>query len=214
MTMQRRQFVAAVASAGWMGSGCSSSESRTPDRKDAGIAVPQAEKSTERQIDYCLELDQPDHPMRVKETRTFHSGERFRFLFRPGFDSHLYLLNRGPQENFWTVLFPGPKIAIQNPIHPGSVVTVPDEDTGWLRIDNKQGNEHLVLIASSNPLKEFAGTADRISRDDFEDRLADIERLYRPSSSRRFEDDGWVKLFAAGNGANLAIVLNVPLLHG
>ena len=212
--MQRRQFLAAAVSAGLVGSACSRGVSKTDDRKGEGSSVPQAAKSAEKQLDYCLEVEQQGQPVRVKETRTFRSGERFRFRFRPGFDSHIYLLNRGPGEDSWSVLFPNAKIAIKNPIHPGSIVTVPDDETGWLRIDNRQGNEHLVLIAATNPLEEFAIASGRISRDDFENKLANIERLYRPASSRRFEDEEWVKLFAAGRSENLAIVLNLPLLHG
>jgi hypothetical protein len=218
--MQRRYFLTAFAAAGLFEAGCSRPASKTEGSGTEGssgesgkTAVPAAEKSGEKQIDYCFELENAGNPVRVKESRQFHSGERFRFRVRSGFESHLYLLNRGPGENFWTVLFPSPKIEIKNPIPAGKVVTIPDQETGWLRIDQRAGNEQLVLIAATAPLQEFAVEGKQVSRDDFENRIDNIERLYRPTSSRRFEDDGWVKLFAAGPSDPLAIVLNMPLMH-
>lgn len=212
--MQRRGFLTALAAVGLFDSACSRDSSKMPGGDDSGqLDVPRTEKTNEKQIDYCVEVDDTGGPSKVAETREFHSGERFRFRFRPGFESHIYILNRGPGESFWTVLFPHPRIDIKNPIHAGKIVTIPDEQTAWLRIDERKGNEHLVLIAATIPLQEFAVESDRVSRDDFEDRIANIERRYRPASSRRFEDDTWVKLFAAGTSDKLAIVLNLPLLH-
>jgi hypothetical protein len=216
ITMDRRQFLTAVAQlVAVAGAGCSRANSKAAGKSAGeGSAVPPPERTSEKQLDYCLELQQqPSEPLRIKETRTFRDGERFRFRFRPGFDAYIYMLNRGPGENTWSVLFPNAKIEVKNPIHPGHAVTVPGE-TEWLRCDDRRGNEHLVLIAATSPLEEFAIASGRISKNDFEDRLASVERLYRPASSRRFEDDGWVKLFAAGPGTDLAIVLNLPLLHG
>jgi uncharacterized protein DUF4384 len=213
--MRRRHFLTAIASAaGLLDSACSRPDTtKAAETGGSGGVPPATAKAEEKQIDYCLELDDPSGPRKVKESRQFRSGERFRFRFRPGFESHIYLLNRGPGENSWTVLFPNPRIEIKNPIHAGNIVTIPDKDTGWLRIDERKGNEHLVLIAATDPLEEFAVATGRVSRDDFEDRIANIERLYRPASSRRFEDDQWVKLFAAGPSDKLAIVLSLPLLH-
>jgi len=211
--MYRRQFLTALAATGLFESACSKARSKAAESSDAGALVPAAEKSDEKQIDYSIELEDGGKAVKVKETRQFRSGERFRFRFKPGFESHIYLLHRGPGESFWSVLFPNRKIDIKNPIHSGTVVTIPDEQTGWLRIDDRKGNEHLVMIAATTPLQEFAVESNRISRDDFEDRIADVERLFRPTSSRRFEDDGWVKLFAAGPADKLAIVLTLPLMH-
>jgi len=212
--MQRRQFLTALAATGLFNSACSKMTSNRAGNGGPGEpVVPAAEKSDEKQIDYCIEVENAGNPTKVPETREFHSGERFRFRFRPGFESHIYLLNRGAGETSWTVLFPNARIDIKNPIQAGKTVTIPDEQTAWMRIDERKGNEHLVLIAATGPLQEFAVESNAVSRDDFEDRIATIERQYRPTSSRRFEDDGWVKLYAAGPSDKLAIVVNLPLLH-
>jgi hypothetical protein len=210
--MNRRYFFTSI-SAGAVLTGCS--------RKDETSGPPAVDKSGESEIAYAIELDDPANPgmpMRVREDHEFHSGDRFRFLFQPGFDAYVYLFNRGPGQASYQALFPNPKIAIPNPIPSGKTVTVPAPDMGWLRMDQRKGEENLVLIASVMPLDEMQadasdGQAGAIGRDDFESRLAQVERRARPSSSRRFEDKDWVKLFAARDKGDVAIVQRLPLLH-
>jgi hypothetical protein len=79
-------------------------------------------------------------------------------------------------------------------------------------LDNRPGIENVVLIASAMPLVEFNTPEQTIPRDECEDRIALLERDFRPSSSRRFEDKDWTKLFAA-KGERTAILLRLPLDH-
>lgn len=205
--MNRRGFVATVVG-GLAVAGCSR-------RRAANDAAPPAvDKSEEAELDYAIELDDSGHSIRVREDRKFHSGDGFRFLFRPGFNAYVYLVNRGPGQQSYQVLFPSERIGVRNPIGKGRLVTVPDPATGWLRMDANQGDENLVLIAASVPLEEFTQMPASVGRDEFESRLAAVERRCRSTSSRRFEDGDWVKLFAAGGKRDLAIVVRLPLWHG
>jgi hypothetical protein len=210
--MERRRFLAGVATSALFGSACARRDRNSAE--GGGSSLPPPEKNNEKQIDYAIELEDNGQPHRVREDRTFHSGERFRFLIRPAFECHLYLINRGPRTSQYDVLFPSPRIEIRNPIASGTTVTIPGkDDERWLHIDDRPGNESLVLIAATAPLEDFALASGKIPRDDVDDSLAAVERKYRPASSRRFEDGGWVKLFAASSSEPLAIVLRIPLLH-
>jgi len=202
--MNRRYFFTSI-SAGAVLSACT----RSPESG----GPPAVDKSGESEIAYAIELDDSGNPIRVKEDRAFHSGDRFRFILRPGFDAYVYLFNRGPGQTEFQKLYPSPRIPQHNPIPAGKEVVVPDPDTGWLRMDKSKGEENLVLIASVAALDEMQAPDSTIGRDEFESRLAKVERRYRPSSSRRFEDKDWVKLFAAREKGDLAIVQRLPLLH-
>ena len=162
---------------------------------------------------YAIELQVSGNPVPVREDRKFRSGDLFRFVFRPEFDAHVYMVARGPRQANYTVLYPGERASAPNPIPAGEKVTVPNADIGWLHMDNEKGDENLILIASTAPLAEFAGMGTTVEREDFESRLAEVERQHHPASYRRFEDGDWVKLFAAKGKESLAIVLRIPLLH-
>lgn len=153
--------------------------------------------SAEREVAYAIEIDQSRGPVRVGEDWRFHSGDRCRILFRPGFDAYVYVVNRGPRQMAYQMLFPSDRIAARNPIPAGSEVRVPGAETAWLHMDEDAGDENLILIASTAPFAEFDGMAGEVGREDFEAKLAKVERKRRPASSRRFEDKDWVKLFAA-----------------
>jgi hypothetical protein len=162
---------------------------------------------------YAIELQVSGNPVQVREDRKFRSGDLFRFVFRPEFDAHVYMVARWPRQANYTVLYPGERASAPNPIPAGEKVTVPNADIGWLHMDNEKGDENLLLIAATSPLAEFAGMATTVEREAFESRLAEVERQHHPASYRRFEDGDWVKLFAAKGKESLAIVLRIPLLH-
>lgn len=177
---------------------------------------PAPERPAESAIAYAIQIQGSNEaatdPAFVGEDRKFASGDRLRFVFRPEFDAHLYLVNRGPRQSVYQVLFPSERIALHNPIPSGQKLSIPDA-SGWLRLDAEPGDENLILVASTAAIPEFDGLGPTVDRDDYESRLAQVERRSRPRSSRRFEDGDWVKLFAARGKENLAIVLRIPLLH-
>jgi hypothetical protein len=183
------------------------------DREGESAAPQVVDKSGEAEIAYAIEFQRGGEALHVNEDWQFHSGDRFRLLFRPAFGAYIYVVNRGPRQDAYQVLYPSEKISAQNPIPSGKEVKLPDSDTTWLHMDNEQGDENLILVASTVPLPEFDGLPPSVARDEFESRLASVERKHRPSSSRRFEDKDWVKLFAARGKEDLAIVLRLPLLH-
>jgi len=169
------------------------------------------DSSAELQLDYTILLSDGGAAKRIDEKYHFHGGDRFRVRLRPAFDAHVYILNRGPRQDSYLFLYPSPKIAAENPLPANKLATFPSADE-WFTLDENPGIENVVLIASPTPLVEFNTPERTIPRDECEDRIALVERDYRPTSSRRFEDREWTKLFAA-RGAKTAIVLRLPLDH-
>ncbi len=215
-TLSRRYF-ASIAAGVLTLTGCGSEGA--PAKSVASPATPPNEvpaaldKSAEAELAYAIELQVSGNPVPVREDRKFRSGDLFRFVFRPEFDAHVYMVARGPRQANYTVLYPGERASAPNPIPAGEKVTVPNTDVGWLHMDNEKGDENLLLIAATSPLAEFAGMGTTVEREAFESRLAEVERQHHPASYRRFEDGDWVKLFAAKGKDSLAIVLRIPLLH-
>ena len=222
--MHRRNLFVAIAGGLGLAACSGGGGDKAAASKDgtAELPLPPVEKSGESELAYAIEVrtdggaDAPNTGM-VREDRRFRSGDKFRLIFRPEFAAHVWVVARGPRQSTYQVLFPSERASLKNPIAAGEKVTVPDEDSGWMRMDNQPGEENLVVVASTATLTEFAGMGSTVEREDFEARLAEVERRHRPSSSRRFEDGEWVKLFAArGSGAKgeqLAIVVRLPLLH-
>jgi hypothetical protein len=182
------------------------------EKADKDAKAQPVDRSEELQIAYAIEVETDGKPKRVREDETFRSGDGFRFIFKPDFKAYVYVLNRGPHEKAYQILFPNSKISIDNPIEPKKEVAIPGGET-WLRMDNRKGDEDLVLIASNVQLPDFNTTEKTIDRDTFDERIAHVERRYRPKSSRRFGDGDWVKVFAAGAKQDVAMVLRVPLRH-
>jgi hypothetical protein len=212
--MNRRQWLVALAPVFLLSACARRPAERTSDKPPVLEKPPALDKSDEAEIAYAIEMGNgAGRPMQVSETRELHTGDRFRFRFQPRFEAYVYLFDRGPGQESYRKLFPDPQILVNNPIAVGKPVVVPDSPTGWLRMDEHDGDENLVLIASTAPLWEIEESPVVADRDDFEARLARVERHYRPSSFRRFEDGGWVKLFGAREKRDLAIVLRLPLLH-
>jgi hypothetical protein len=186
-------------------------ESATKENAAQVNAAPALDKSGETDIAYAIEVQQGDDAVLVKEDHKFHSGDRFRLLFRPDFDAHIYVVNRGRGQSTYQTIFPRRLVEI------GTEVRVPGADIGgdqgWMRMDAQAGNENLILIAATVPLDELDGMSQEMDREEFEARLATVERKYRPTSSRRFEDKDWVKVFAARGRGEMAIILRLPLEH-
>jgi hypothetical protein len=190
--------------------GCSRLKER--DKRDSSSAPRERnEPSAELQLDYRILLDDNGEARRVTEKYHFHGGDRFRIELRPAFNVHVYIVNRGPRQANYTFLFPTRKISLENPLPENQAVTLPGGNE-WYVLDSRPGIENVVLIASAMPLVEFNTPEQTIPRDECEDRIALLERDYRPSSSRRFEDKDWTKLFAA-KGERTAVLLRLPLDH-
>jgi len=190
--------------------GCS--RFKEPEKKESNPAPKErSDAAAELQLDYRILLDDNGGARRVDEKYHFHGGDRFRIELRPAFNAHVYIVNRGPRQTSYSFLFPTRKITIENPLPENQAVTLPGGDA-WYTLDNRPGIENVVLTASTMPLVEFNTPEQTIPRDECEDRIALLERDYRPSSSRRFEDRDWTKLFAA-KGEKTAILLRLPLDH-
>ena len=165
----------------------------------------------EKELAYSIELQQSGSSQRVRESHPFRSHDGFRLLIRPGFPAYLYLLNRGARGSRFRLLFPSEAVTLRNPLPAGQQATVPN-DPKWMRMDQNPGEENFIIVASTIALPEL-NRSPYFDRDHLEGTLADIERRYRPQSSRRFEDGDWVKIFAADGGKDIALVLRIPLKH-
>lgn len=87
----------------------------------------------------------------------FQSGDRIRLHVKTNVEGYLYLVNRGSSGQT-TVLFP----AAGMPEHPQRVrareeYTVPER--GWIRFDDRPGEENIVFLLSQSPLTNILGNA-------------------------------------------------------
>jgi hypothetical protein len=191
----------------------STAAASSPSGSPSATATPaQAQNMAgELELDYAILLEEHGQPRRITEKHQFHSGDRFRIEVRPAFDAHLYLLNRGSAQDHYSRLFPNSKVAVENPLPARRVVTLPS-DRDWYTLDSPQGVENVVLVAAAYAPAELNMPEESMAREEVENRLALLERDYRPSSSRRFEDRDWVKLFASKD-AKTVMLLRIPLEH-
>ena len=181
-----------------------------PSSASAAAHAPVLDLSKERDIAYMIERDDHGKPVATPEDFRFKSGDRFRLRFRPGFAAYIYVVDRGNHEGTYHVLFPTSADRGRNPLAKGTAAVVPGE-AEWLKMDQTAGDEYLQLIASTVELPELA-TGTEIGRDQFDAQMAEIERRYQPTSSRRFRDGDWTKFFAARDG-DLALVVRMALRH-
>lgn len=171
-----------------------------------------SDRSQELELAYALEVESGGGAKTVADTYEFRSKDRFRVLVRPQFDAHVYLWARGPGQDKYKLLFPEFNEETANPLKAKSRLALPGRDA-WLKMDSKKGLEAVVLIAADRAIPEFNTTEKAIGRDEFEERLAQVERIYRARSSRRFVKDEWVTLYAARGGKGTAWIERLPLLH-
>jgi len=92
--------------------------------------------------------------MVVKEGDTLFSNERFRINFRLNHDSYLYILLFSSQEEA-SILFPNPKIALDNYIRGNVPYSLPGEGL-WFFLDDHPGIESLYFVASYEPMNDIA----------------------------------------------------------
>ena len=203
--MTRRDTFSAFASALLL-AGCNKS---TPQPENRSPSPAPISTSSELQLDYAILLEQGSVPTPVAGDHHFRGGDRFRIQLRPQFSAFLYLANRSAGDQDYSFLFPHARIPATNPLEANQTVTLPSEE--WYTLDNRPGLENLVLLAATRPLPDFA-VAQPIPRDDFEARIAVLERDHRPASSRRIEDHDWVRLFASFNEGTV-LVVRLPLDH-
>ena len=171
------------------------------------------EDASEITMAYAIELGEEGGTRKVGEDFRFRSGDRFRLLFRPGFSAYLYIFNQGRGEERYTVLFPNPHDELINPIRANSEVAIPGQEDVWMRLDEQSGDEELIVVASTIALPSLEFRADEVDGEEFEKNLAQVERQFKPESSRRLEDENWVKLFAGGSQKEMAVVVRLFLRH-
>jgi hypothetical protein len=200
--------------------GCKNSRGEAPPAAVRSAPPEGLGGAPELQLDYSIVLNDNGTGRRVGEKYHFRSGDQFRIEVRPAFAAYVYLLNRGPREANYAFLFPAPK-EFENALPQNRVIALP-RASEWFTLDNKPGVENVLLIASAHSVMEFNTPERSIQRDEFEDRIALVERDGRPASSRRFEDQDWVKVFAAPSSRmaspqnapdKTVIVLRLPLDH-
>ena len=178
----------------------------------AGVIVAGcASETTVMTIRYGLELEDRDGPRFVQEDFAFRSGDRFRFVIEAGSSVYAYLFHRGPGERSYMQLYPRER-GRARALPADREATVPDD--GWYRFDAEVGIEQMVLVVAPEPVDELelAGEGD-LRAAVFDERLADLERVYRPERFRRRTVDDRVELVAQGGETGMAMVVRIPLAH-
>jgi len=220
--MTRRQTCSSMAGMLLL-AGCDKIRSLIPDRDKELIPVPDkgvipateppkaAVYVPELQLDYAVLLNEGSTPKRITDKYHFKSGDKFRFEFRSAFAAYVYLLDRGARDKEYSFLYPNKRISQGNPLTINQVVTLPGGQE-WYTLDNQPGIENMVLLAAAKPLPDFENSDRPIPRDEFEEKVAILERDHRPASSRRFEDRDWVRLFATQEDSPV-IILRLPIDH-
>ena len=160
---------------------------------------------------YGLELDDRDGPRLVQEDFAFRSGDRFRFVIESESPVYAWLFNRGSGEESYTQLLPS-ETARARPLPDDREVVVPRD--GWYRMDADAGVEQLVLVVATEPVRELEFVDEEDLRASaFEQRLGDLERIYRPERFRRGRVDDRIELVAEGPDEAMAMVVRIPLEH-
>lgn len=160
---------------------------------------------------YGLELDDRDGPRLVQEDFAFRSGDRFRFVIESESPVYAWLFNRGSGEESYTQLLPGGTERAR-PLPDDREVVVPRD--GWYRMDRVAGVEQLVLVVATEPVRALESVdEDDLRAAAFEQRLGDLERIYRPDRFRRGRVDDRVELVAEGSDQAIAMVVRIPLEH-
>ena len=178
----------------------------------AGVCVAGCATSTSVvTLRYGLELEDRDGPRLVQEDFAFRSGDRFRFVIESESSVYAYLFNRGTEERSYTQLYPR-ELGRARALPSDREITVP-ADT-WYRLDTEAGTEQMVLVIATAPVDELAlDDEEDLQAAAFEQRLAELERSYRPERFRRRTVDDRVELVAEGSEDAFAMVVRIPLEH-
>jgi hypothetical protein len=80
------------------------------------------------------------------------SGDKFRVVVRPTIAAHVYVLLLSSSGEA-SVLFPNPAMPLHNPLPGGQEVAIPND--GTFELDAVTGDEHLQILASSQPLSDL-----------------------------------------------------------
>lgn len=161
---------------------------------------------------YGVELEDRDGPRFVQEDFAFRSGDRFRFVIEAESSVYAYLFNRGSGESSYTQLFPR-ELGRARSLPGDREITVPEDD--WYRMDMEAGVEQLVFVVAPEPVDELElNDEEDLQATAFEERLAELERIYRPERFRRRTVDDRVELVAEGGETALVMVVRIPLEHG
>jgi len=179
------------------------------DRLGWPVSSTSKPKSPELQLDYSILLDGAP-PRRISEKYQFQSGDRFRLEVRPAFAGWVYLFSRGAGQKEYLCLYPNQDAQRGKALISGQTVTLPGGDN-WYTLDDSPGSEAMVLVASAMPIADL-GPSVPLAQDDFEERIAKLERERRPRTAKRVEEAGWTKLFVSHDDA-AAMVMRISIDH-
>ena len=132
-------------------------------------------------MDYQIKLDREFGIQHVKETETFHSGEKFLLRVTTHSDGYLYILNRGTSGRY-NVLYPRREVNNGSAFVPGwQYVTVPAH--GSFQFDVHPGVETMIICSSRKAVPQL----DRIVLGTLTDPKAIEECLHDLSAESKHE---------------------------
>jgi CHAT domain-containing protein len=112
----------------------------------------------------------------IREGGTLKSYDNFQVHFTANMDAYIYLLIFDSENNA-NLLFPDPKIQLNNKVRAGVDYTIPSSNQ-WFWLDENIGTETLYLLASETPLHDIQ-------------RL--LENMKKAGSQKKIELSGQVK---------------------
>jgi len=120
--------------------------SPTPKKQDKALSL-QAELFV-----YKL-IDGQEREVLIKSGDTLNTGDQFKINFSADKDCYLYVINYDSR-NQVNVLFPHPKIALENRIEKGKSYSLPGGDLAYYA-DKYTGLEYLYVVAELKPMKDI-----------------------------------------------------------
>jgi hypothetical protein len=99
----------------------------------------------------------------IAKDASLPSGSHVAFGIQPSRAAYVYLFQKSASGDVH-VLFPDPRIAIQNPIAAGASLQIPQGSASFKLDDKDLGTERVYIVASLHPVTALAAAAEKASQ--------------------------------------------------
>jgi uncharacterized protein DUF4384 len=127
--------------------------------------VPDAAR-TELALDFSVLAQRPAEadPRVVGPGAPLPTGTRVAFMLSVSHPAYVYVFQKSPAGRV-SVLFPEPRIALENPVPAGANLRIPPAGATYRLDEHDVGSEAVYLVASLKPLAELGNAAERLAAD-------------------------------------------------
>lgn len=129
-------------------------------------------------------IDGQEREVLIKSGETLYTGDQFKINFAADKDCYLYVINYDSR-NQVNVLFPHPRIALENRIEKGKSYSLPGGDLVYYA-DQYTGMEHLYVVAELKPMKDIDALLARMQKAAGGERQIISRKLKEAVGSRGF----------------------------